>query len=481
MDKLKIGYVGVSIPSYFADEYKQSERAVAGLSKLAEELDFDLHAVRKTAMNAEDAEDARRELVANRVDFLMLENAGCSQGQQLIPLSKVCSRMGLWATPEPRLHGDIQIHSLVSMSMYASIMKTYLAQYNIPYKWFYGQPGDEMFDRRFRVTVKALKAMKTLSQSKVGWIGGLSPGFYDMIFDERKLERRFGGLRVFTHELMEIVQMAKRYDESKVGATVSEMKAAATSVEVPDDAMARGGRTYMALKELAAREGYNALAVECWPKFQAFYGLAPCMAYSWLGSEDGMAVACEGDVLGAVSMLMLNQLSDERGSSTLLDIASLDQANTGLQLWHCGVSPRHFANAAGIRWVEHPTIGRKSPGEPRFGVSGDQVFAAGRSTVSYVGRDGDTLLVMNSEIEEKPETPGFIGTRGWFSQFKLNQEPIEMWDLMNTLTVHGQEHHYAVAHGDVSSELLEIAAWLKMDPIKRVPYKDYLQLEDTNG
>ncbi len=479
MDKLKIGYVGVSIPSYFADEYKQSERAMSGLSKLAEELDFDLYAVRKTAMNAEDAEEARRELVANKVDFLMLENAGCSQGQQLIPLSKVCSRMGLWATPEPRLHGDIQIHSLVSMSMYASIMKTYLAQYNIPYKWFYGQPGDDMFERRFRVTVNALKAIKGLSQSRIGWIGGLSPGFYDMIFDERKLEHRFG-VRVFTHELMEIVQLAKKYDEAKAGAVVSDMRGGASAVEVSDEAMNKGGRTYLALKEMAQREGYNALAVECWPKFQAFYGIAPCMAYSWLGSEDGMAVACEGDVLGALSMLMLNFLSPAKGSSTLLDIASLDGTNSSLQLWHCGVSPRHFANSEGIRWIEHPTLGRKAPGEPRFGVSGDQVFGAQSTTVSYVGRDGDTLLSLNSEIVEKPDTPGFAGTRGWFTQFKLNQEPIDLWDLMNTLTVHGQEHHYAVVQGDVSSELLEIAAWLKMDLIKRVPYRDYLQIEGAN-
>lgn len=480
MEKLRVGYVGVSIPSYFADEWKQGERAIAGLGALAEELDFDLYPIRKTIMDADGAEMARRELEANKIDFLMLENAGCSQGQQLIPLSKACGRLGLWATPEPREDSpDMQLHSFVSMSMYASIMKTYLGWYDIPYKWFYGQTDEDQFQRRFRVTIQALSTIKKLSQTRIGWIGGLSPGFYDMIFDERKLEHRFG-VRVFPHELTEIVELAKRYDEARVGSVTNSMKAAATATEVADIAMDRGSRTYLALKDMAEREGYQALAVESWPKFQEFYGIAPCVAYSWLGSEDGMAVACEGDVLGSLSMLMLNCLTNTKGSSTLLDIAHLDPRDSSLLLWHCGVTPRHFANAKGIKWVNHSTIGRKAPGEPRFGVAGDQVFGAQETTVSYIGRDGDTLLVMNSEIIEKPEQPGFGATRGWFNQFRLNQEPIEIWDLVNSLSVHGQEHHYAVAQGDVSGPLLEMAAWLKMDLVKKVPYKDYLQIEGVN-
>ena len=42
-------------------------------------------------------------------------------------------------------------------------------------------------------------------------------------------------------------------------------------------------------------------------------------------------------------------------------------------MWHCGVSPRHFANEDGIKWVDHTTLGRKT--EKKYGVAGDQVFA----------------------------------------------------------------------------------------------------------
>ena len=53
-------------------------------------------------------------------------------------------------------------------------------------------------------------------------------------------------------------------------------------------------------------------------------------------------------------------------------------------------------------------------------------------------------------------------------------------ELINTLTVRGHEHHYAVGQGDVTSELMEFAAWKGMRLIERVPYVDYLQIEGVN-
>ena len=38
--RLRIGYIGTSIGSYFAGEYNQRPRAIAGLEQLAAELDF---------------------------------------------------------------------------------------------------------------------------------------------------------------------------------------------------------------------------------------------------------------------------------------------------------------------------------------------------------------------------------------------------------------------------------------------------------
>jgi L-fucose isomerase-like protein len=475
--KLRVGFVGTSISSYYASEYRQRERAIDGLTGLAQELDFELVAVRDPVMSVDAAETAAHYLKAQHVDFLLLQTSGCSMGEQLPPLAHVAPRIGLWATPEPERDGDIKLHSFVSMSHFASILRRDMRAENIPFKWFYGQVEDEDFRRRFSITICALTAVKNMEHARIGWIGGLVPGFSNMQFDEHQIRQHLGST-IASHSMVELVERAKSYDPQPVSQIVREVKGAASAITVTEDAaFDRVARLYLAMRDLIRELDYDALAVACWSEIQALYRVAPCMAYSWLGSEDGIAVACEGDVLGALSMYLLNILTQRSGSSTLLDMAALDPEAQTVLLWHCGVSPRHFANDEGIKWVDHTTIGRKS--DTRYGVAGDLVFAPQPTTITYFSHNGATLLALESNIVERP-TPGYDGTRGWFSEFRLNQVPISQKDLVNTLTVTGHEHHYAVGQGTVTSELLEFAAWKSIDVIKAIPYADYVQLEGVN-
>jgi L-fucose isomerase-like protein len=474
--KLRVGFVGTSIGSYYASEYRQRERAIEGLTRLAQQLDFELVAVRDEINSIEAAENAAQHLRDQQVDFLLLQTSACSMGDQLPPLARSAPRLGLWATPDPEREGGVKLHSFVSMSHFASILKRHLHQENIPFKWFYGHVETEEFQRRFGITVRALTAVKNMERARIGWIGGLVPGFTNMQFDQQRLRQRLGA-SILSHEMAELVERAKAYDPEPVAKTVREIKGAAAAVTVSEDsAFDRATRLYLAMRDLIGEFDYDALAVACWSEIQTLYRIAPCMAYSWLGSEDGIAVACEGDVLGALSMYLLNVLTQRAGSATLLDMAALDPETESILLWHCGVTPRHFANSDGIKWVDHTTIGRKT--DMKYGVAGDLVFAPQPTTITYISENGATLLVLDANVVERP-TKGFDGTRGWFAEFRLNQTPISQRDLVNTLTVTGHEHHYAVGQGNVSSELLEFAAWKHMNVVNPIPYADYAQLSTT--
>lgn len=474
--RLRIGYVGLAFTSYFGIELNQYGRAIDGLNALAERLDFDLVAIDEPVTDLALAESAARKLEDEQVDFLMIQLATVASGELVLPFASVAPRVGLWGTPDPHQEGEIKLHSLVSVNHYASILTRYLRDDAPPYKWFFGHVDDDEFVQRFEVTARALRAIKRMSSARVGWIGGNSPGFYNMNFEETKVRSRFG-TRVFAHEFGELAALTESVDETEARRVVEDLTAAASQVRAGGDGMVRGARLYLALKEFATTNGYSALAVQCWPMFQEILGIAPCMAYGWLGSEDGFAVSCEGDVPGALSMLLLNGLSDRPGSSTLLDMTALDPATDTMLMWHCGVSPRHFANDDGITWIDHPTLGRKSP--EVYGVAGDQVFAPQETTITYVGDNASELLVVRARIEEHP-AKGFIGTRGWFGGFELNGEPIDLADLVNTLVVRGHEHHYAVGQGNSSDELLEIAAWLGMRTVERVETVRYLQRPGVN-
>ncbi len=475
--RLKIGYVGVAFGSYYADEHNQYGRAIGGLQALAEEMDFDLVTIDSGVPDLETAHQVAAQLSAEQIDFLLLQTAACASGELLEPLAEVAPRLGIWATPEPVLEGSIQLHSLVSASHYASIIRRHLRDRKIPYKWFFGHIDEPDTDRRLRVTIRALQGIKTMSSARIGWIGGISPGFYNMNFEEDHLQERFG-VTIGRHSIAEVVDRARAIDPDSADSVVRAATDLATEVTAAPLGMDRNARVYLALGQLIEEEGYNALAVQCWPTFQEEYHMAPCMAYSLLGSEDGFAVSCEGDVPGAVTMLLMNSMSPIHGSSTLLDLTALDQKSDAALFWHCGVTPRHFGGDNGIRWVDHVTLGRKS--DVSYGVSGDLRFAPQPTTIAYAGDDFSEMFIATADVVETGNA-GFEGTRGWFSKFQLNGEPIELVDLVNTAVVQGHEHHFAVAQGDLSSELAEVAAWLGMRTTRAVPIQDYLQVDGLNA
>jgi hypothetical protein len=476
---LRVGFVGLSLSAYFAEKLQNRERSIQGLQTLADDWGFDLVASAEAIASDEDAVRVARAMKDENLDFLLVQNSSISVGGQFLPFVDVAPRLGLWSLPDPSLNGEVQLHSLVALNEHASILKCYLRDQDIPFKWFYDHVETDMFRERFRITVKALTAAKNIENGRFGWIGGVSPGFHNMLVDPRQLHQRLG-VNVGEHEMAELVRRAQGYDNNRVVALEKDIRGAATEVTVSSsEAFNRVTRVYLALKDMADEHGYDAMAVQCWSKIQELYRIVPCMAYSWLGSEDGIAVSCEGDLQGAISMYLLNLLTGASQSSTLLDMAALDPKTNYMMMFHCGVTPRHFANDDGIRWVDHVTLGRNAD-DTAYGVAGDHIFAPqDHTTITYIGDDGSRLLVLGSSIVEH-DLGGFDGTRGWFNRFELNKEPVDVWDLVNTLTVRGHEHHFAVGIGDVTNELLEFAAWKRLRLVERVPYAPYLQREGVN-
>ncbi|MXZ67900.1 MAG: hypothetical protein F4Z17_02640, partial [Acidimicrobiia bacterium] len=90
--RLRVGYVGVAFESYYADEHDQYRRAISGLSRLADELDFDLVAIEHGIGDLEAARAAADHLSSRDIDFLVLQAAACASGDLLEPLAAAAPR-----------------------------------------------------------------------------------------------------------------------------------------------------------------------------------------------------------------------------------------------------------------------------------------------------------------------------------------------------------------------------------------------------
>ncbi len=392
--KLNIGYVATAIAPYYSKEYKVRERSETDLKKILGNFDVNFIPFHKTIFSKEDSIEVEK-FFKNKIDFLLLQTSSCSSGEQLYPLCNITDKMGIWAVPDIETEGDVKLHSLVSTSHYLAMIKKVLADKKITTKWFYNYADTDEFINKFSITIRALVALKKIKHAKIGLVGGIAPGFDNMEVDQSIIKKNIG-LTVEESTIKELVKIAKGFDQKTIDSEVLKIKSAASSISVSnDDSFNKVTRIYFALKKMKEDNNWDSLAVQCWSQMQELYGVAPCMAYSWMGSEDGIAVSCEGDVQGSMSMLLLNYISNAEKSSTLLDLATFDKEADAVQMWHCGVSPRHFANEDGIKWVDHTTLGRKT--EKKYGVAGDQVFAPQETTTTYISNNAQIKVLMELE------------------------------------------------------------------------------------
>jgi L-fucose isomerase-like protein len=383
--------------------------------------------------------------------------------------------LGLWAIPEGAQEGAVPLNSFCSVNMYASIIGHYLKEYNIPFKWFYGNAGHELFDRRFEITIRALTAIKNIKNSKVALIGGVAPGFNDLYFDERSIMKTFNGLKINRlHEFSEIKDRALSYKTEEVSAIAQKMVAESKGVHPKSQTLLEtNARMYKAYKDFLKDYAYDGLAISCWPKFQSDFRFSVCSVIANL-NDDGIIAACEGDLPSAVSMLLLKYLAKDE--TMLMDFSDFDETDETILMWHCGPASKRFCGDKGFTLGVnyHGLAHEKGKELSCCGIVRDMVFKPGPVTIARITGEGNKFFLAEGDFIDY-EKKSFLGSRGWMGNLKFNREKISVRDFVNTVLVQRFQHHYPIVNGDFSKEIMEITAWLKMDLVNKVLYQEYMQ------
>ncbi|MFB0920257.1 MAG: hypothetical protein QMB62_05180 [Oscillospiraceae bacterium] len=478
MNRLKVGLVGSSQLSFPGDKDGAFGRTSAEVAKLAKKWDFELFVYPKQVITADDAYIARSALEAEKTDFVLLQCTSFSAGFLAPVFARTKdARLGLWAIPEGAADGAVPFNSLCSINMYSGIIGHYLDSYEFPLKWFYGNVDDTLFIDRFRITIRALKAIKYMQQSKVALVGGIAPGFDDLYDDERKLIKLFDGMRINRlHEYDELKKLAISMDEAKVKARMAEETAQAKGFRHPtaEKMLEMNARFSLAYDKFIAENGYDAVAISCWPKFQEDYLYSVCAVVGEM-NDKGTPTACEGDLTSAISMLLLKYLSED--ITTLMDMSAFDKKDDTVLMWHCGPASRRFCEKKGFEYGLNYSGTAHEPGEKEVsgtGVVRDMVFDPGDITIARLTGEIDTMFLATGSIIDT-DKPSFCGSRGWVGKLEINRKPVSAIDFLNTVLVSRFQHHFPIVRGDFSKEVLEAMAWLKLKKVEISPYQDYLE------
>jgi L-fucose isomerase-like protein len=344
--------------------------------------------------------------------------------------------------------GRLESNSFCASNMNAHALK----KMNIPYSFVYGK-GEKAMPELTK-NLKALSAVKTLKNLRVGSFGGRVPGFYTSNFNELKAWEKFG-TEIENVTLLELVKLAESMTEKDFANHLATVKGKCDTEEVSEDELNKASALYAAFLKLAEKYKLEAVAVRCWPEFGDLYGIAVCHVLSCL-TENGLTAACEGDIYGAIAMKLAEKLTGSK--AFFCDMISFDEdGNTGI-FWHCGAAPSSLCGQNNCPALKKHSI---VDGGGKKGISCEFPLKEGPVTVLRLGENEYGEFRLLSISAEALPTDQMLKGNPVKVRFESNAK-----EIAETLIEEGFEHHFALIHGDIEKELEIFAKLLDLELIQ---------------
>ncbi|HSM57337.1 MAG TPA: hypothetical protein VK879_14390 [Candidatus Sulfomarinibacteraceae bacterium] len=425
-DRRPLGVVSIGVPWFgieTATRHLNETRAM-----LAEH--YALAGPEAVVTDAGALEEAIDSLRQANVDALLLQVATFPDGEAPARLAQALNvPIIVHSLPEPALDREISLNSLCGANMI-----TYtLTALEAPHTFAHGDPADESVQRALLARIRAAMALGELRRTRVGLIGFRAPGFYPCAFDELLLRRELGVAidHVGLNELSRELESGARRDAPREKFPLIE------GGELPAEGVARMERFYGALTNVVRESGHQVIAIKDWPEFfdaDVVGGFWPVLG--WI-QEDGVVLAPEGDVNGAVTMALQRALTET--IPTLVDVSAWDDEGSTLTLWHYG-------GAESLA---------RDPGEIRYGAYGREVeytFAQGRATLARIGLYGGQLRLLTIAVELLDER---VTLRRAAGLARTVNTPAG--EVVHRLLDDGWEHHPCLVYGDLGDEFAAFA------------------------
>jgi len=264
------------------------------------------------------AVEAGRKLAAERIDAVALAPASWCEDYLALDLLEECpAPLLLW--PQP----GMETGALCGTQQ----LTAYLKQLEHPYQSAFGALDDEGCLAKAMVFLRAAALKGRLRRARVGMAGHRVRGMTYTAPNEIMLKKAVGP-RVVMLDLPLLLERAGKMPEAEARTRWQEVVGRAGACKVGEAEGLDSMRMYAAVKEQVREHALDALTIGCYPHLMG----RVCLAASLLADE-GIPLACEGDVNGAVGQLVLTLLSGGPTHNT----DWLDPMEDGTVVFtHCG-------------------------------------------------------------------------------------------------------------------------------------------------
>jgi L-fucose isomerase-like protein len=436
---------------------------------LLEELGATVAGPAELVMSPEDLTEAQRFLDPG-ADLVVNVCASFSDATPALTLYRDLDRpVLLWSFREPGPVGDrLWLNSLCGANLFGHALVRLGGQVRL----VYGDPDEPAVRETLREalagrlpdvppqpdhrgergdTEHARQGLETLRGQRIGVLGDAPPGFTPSEYDPALLHRLFG-LEVDELTVDSAFQRIESVDARDRDAELAAVTAARPSVMALNQGEVAGHAAITtALRDWTARDSLAAVAVRCWPEFPVRLGVCPCSSLSRLADE-GTPTACERDVYGAVTMLLLEALG--AGTTYLVDTVDLDAAANLVRLWHCGSAATSLA-ADPDQATQDVHCNR------RIGVAGNFGLKTGPVIMARLTENpGGGLRLLLASGESLPAVNRFQGNT---ADVRLDADATA---FVHGLVTGGFPHHTVLAWNDVRPALRTAADLLDIPVIE---------------
>jgi L-fucose isomerase-like protein len=404
-------------------------------------MQFTLFEPAEKAVDQPSLRNALRLCEEHRVNAIVLLQTTMGDGRLALTVAQIWpDPVVLWATPEKPDGDMISSCSLVGTHAWASTLR----QMGHSFELVYGDPDSPAARERLKESVRLAAAVRQLRSVRLGLVGGHAPGYFAMSADLFTTHSGLG-VQLQTFSLLEFAKVVQDLSDDAVAEDVVRVKSSGMPFkDTTEDDLPMASRLYLAMKSYLDNENLDALAVRCWPEMPDVFGQWPYLGIARLANE-GHAVVCEGDVDGAISAWIGEQLG--MGRCYLSDWLEHD-AET-ITLWHIGAAPMSLSPPPG------------EPGGPRiarhFNIKKPAVVEATIrenmpvTILRFWRCDGNYLLTAREGVTICPRRH-LMGTN---ALARLDGQNPEDW--FEELCHRGMPHHVAAFEGHHTSLLRRFA------------------------
>lgn len=217
-----------------------------------------------------------------------------------------------------------------------------MARRNVKYSYIHNVPCEsETFRNGYLNFIRFANVIKDLRNLTIAKVGHRPSTFWSVMTNEANLltNMNIGVVPVSTANVMASAERLRREKEEDYLAYLAALRERFDTAAMSEEMLEKTAALKVAAGRAIAATGADVCAFECWSAFGGPYGIMPCVLMGDLNDE-GIPLACECDINGAISMAIARAANLYDESVFLADLTIRNPENDQSELlWHCGPFP----------------------------------------------------------------------------------------------------------------------------------------------